>query len=193
MANEKESAENMDHQGLKIKITVPSGGIRKGKGPNNTTWEQTVSANYGYILNTKSIDGKNLNCWVRLNPKPNAKVYVIHQMSLDGAKFDEDKVMLGFSSPTDAEKMFKKHALLPDVQFGGISDFDVDHFKVIAFSGRNSKVMLSNDKNFQKFKSKGYLPRGVKSPVEVAMKVKEDLHQTLSSIANEMLTEYGLK
>lgn len=161
--------------GLNITIEVPAGGVRRGKGKDGKVWERKVKDNYGYFLNTNSPDGEHLDVWFKKKPKKDCMVYVVHQMTVDGSKYDEDKVMLGYSSASEAEEAYKYNCVAPDKQFGGMSEFDLDHFKVMAFSARNSSAILAREETVEKMRKKGTLPRGIKSPVEVAKVVKESL------------------
>lgn len=164
-----------DYQGLSITIEVPAGGLRTGKGKDGVEWERKVKDNYGYILNTNSPDGEHLDCWLKKSPKKNAMIYVIHQMTVDGKKYDEDKVMLGYNSKDEAIEAYKYNCVEPSKQFGGVSEFDLDHFKVIAYAASNSTAMLGREETVDKMRDNDKLPRGIKSPVEVAMAVKESL------------------
>lgn len=161
--------------GLNITIEVPAGGVRRGKGKDGKVWERKVKDSYGYFLNTNSPDGEHLDVWFKKKPKKNCMVYVVHQMTVDGSKYDEDKVMLGYASASEAEEAYKYNCVAPDKQFGGMSEFDLDHFKVMAFSARNSSAILAREETVEKMRKKGTLPRGIKSPVEVAKVVKESL------------------
>jgi Inorganic Pyrophosphatase len=158
---------------LQISIEVNAGEKRTGTSKDGTKWEQVVSASYGYILGTNSPDGEHLDVWVRKNPVQNCKIYVIHQLSVDGSKYDEDKVMLGYSNKTQAIAEFKKNCFKPNLMFGGCSEFDIEHFKVIAFSARNSKVMIASQDTYDSFEKKGLIPKGIKSPIELSKIVKE--------------------
>jgi hypothetical protein len=165
--------EKKEFQGLKLTIEVPAGGTRKGTSPTGVKWEQKIKDNYGYILNTNSPDGEHLDIWLKKTPKNNTKVYVIHQMTMDGSKYDEDKVMLGYSSAEEAIRAYKDNCVKPEKQYGGMSEFDIDYFKVIAFSAKNSTAILAPERTVEKMRKDNKLPRGIKSPVEVAMVVKE--------------------
>lgn len=165
----------MDLDGLRITIEVPAGGTRTGKSKDGKTWERKIKASYGYILGTHSPDGEHLDCWVRRSPKHNAEVYVIHQRTPDGSRFDEDKVMLGYSSQNEAVRAFKAECFKPTQQYGGVSVFTMEHFKVVAYQARRSKAMLASERNYSQFKDEGLLPAGIKSPIQIAQKVSESM------------------
>lgn len=178
----------MNFQDMDISIEIPAGGVRRGVNKKTgEAWEHPIDDHYGYIRGTHSPDGEHLDCYVRKNPDKDAKVYVIHQLTVDGSKYDEDKVMLGYSSKSEAVKAFKKFTFKPDVMFGGVTEFSLDHFKVIAYQASNSKAMLSSEELYNEFKEKGLIGKGIKSPVQVAKMVSEDLKMGFESIINEIL------
>lgn len=185
--------KRIEFDGLKISVEVIAGGFRTGVSKSGMAWKQQVSSDYGYILNTHSPDGEHLDCWVKKNPKEGSRVYVVHQLSVDGSKFDEDKVMLGFSSAEQAIAEFKKHCYKPTQMYGGYSEFSMEHFKVIAYASRNSTVMIASEKVFQRFVDKGLIPRGIKSPVQISQIVKETTNMALYvSYKNQLIAESAL-
>ena len=180
--NERKIKKHIDYNGLDISLEVLVGEERKGKSSSGETWSRTIKSNYGYIKGTMSPDGEKLDCWVRKNPKQNADIYIVHQMTVDGKIFDEDKVMIGYSNAGEAEKAYKLEMPFPLKQYGGMSNFTLDHFKVIAYQASSSKAMLAPEKIIEKFRDKGFLKKQIKSPVEIAKKVSE------SKIFNLLLT-----
>lgn len=182
MLNEAKLHSRMHFEGLDISVEVPAGGYRRGKNKAGEAWAHKIKDNYGYIKGTHSPDGEHLDCYLRRNPKHNAKVYVVHQLTVDGSKFDEDKVMLGYSSQSEAVKAFKEFTFKPTVMYGGVTEFDMEHFQLAAYSASKSHAMLTNNKTFELFKKKGLLGAGIKSPNQIARKVSESLHEGLSKI-----------
>lgn len=75
---------------------------------------------YGHIRGTKGADGMAVDCYVGSNLL-SEKVYAIAQV-IDG-KFDEEKLMLGFDSPEQAEQIYKQ--VMPPEFFGGIREMKV--------------------------------------------------------------------
>ncbi len=127
-----------------------------------------------------------MDCYVRKNPDENAKVYVVHQLTVDGSKYDEDKVMLGYSSKSEAVKAFKKFTFKPSVMFGGVTEFTLDHFKVVAYQASNSYAMLTTEETYNEFKERGLITKGIKSPVQVAQIVSEELAMDLNKLVEEL-------
>jgi hypothetical protein len=187
MLNEAKLHGHLHFEELDISVEVPAGSYRRGVNKKTgEEWKQKVSASYGYIKNTHSPDGEHLDCYVRRNPKKGAKVYVMHQMTVDGTKFDEDKVMLGYSSKEEAIKAFKDMTFKPTTMFGGVSVFDMEHFRLAAYQAKNSKVILTSEENYGRFKKKGVLPHGIKSSLSVARKVSESLSEGLAAIGADL-------
>ena len=182
--------ERLEFDGLKISIEVKAGGTRWGVNKQGKKWYNKVFASYGYILSTNSPDGEHLDVWVKKNPREGKQVYVMHQLTPDGSKYDEDKVMIGYSSADEAIDAFKRHLFKPNQMYGGYSEFSMEHFKVIAFAARNSTVMIASQKMYDKFTTKGLLPKGIKSPIQLSQIVKEGMDMDLHiSYKNQIIAE----
>lgn len=81
---------------------------------------------YGFIPGTTGADNEPLD--VYLGNNPTRKAYVINQLRPDGS-FDEEKVMLGFSSPKIAEAVYRSHYPKNGIgHFGGMRVMDLDDF-----------------------------------------------------------------
>lgn len=177
--------------GLEVRIEHAAGSVREGV--NKATgekWEREMTADYGYILGTNSPDGEKLDCYVRRDPGERTNVYVVHQLTLEGDKFDEDKVMLGYGSPGEARAAWESHMPKPRKMYGGISEFDPEHFKVIAFQASDSRAILCTEAMFERLKSDGLIPPGVKNPVQVAKAVSEG-YFIVSKFGRDKLVETG--
>jgi len=109
-------------QGLRVKIENPVGSTRSGKG-----WKVTMTHPYGEIVGTDGVDGDPVDCF--LGSDPSARfVYVIHTLGKDGS-FDEDKCMLGFSSPESAKAAFMGNYSSPTF-FGSMDTMTLEAFKI---------------------------------------------------------------
>lgn len=175
MLTEAKLHKSMSFGGMNISIEVPADGYRTGKNRDGVEWKHKIGAHYGYIKGTHSPDGEHLDCYVRKNPKRDAKIYVVHQLTVDGSRFDEDKVMLGFASAAEARRMFKACTFKPTIMYGGMSEFTLEHFRLAAYSASRSKAMLTDEETFADFKKRGLMPRGIKSPLGVALRVSESV------------------
>ncbi len=193
----REIVDRIVFDGLEISVEVKANSYRTGKDRKGNEWKQKVSAAYGYILGTNSPDGEHLDVWVRPKPKSGSMVYVIHQLSVDGRKYDEDKVMIGYPSRESAIAAFKENCFKPSIMYGGCSVFDMEHFKVVAYMASNSKIMIASQKMYDRFVEKGLMPRGIKSPIATSKIVKENFATANKSVvflesADEALRIYHL-
>lgn len=122
----------LQFQGMDIAIENGSGGLRFWKDHKNGTAGASVMLwPYGYIRRTMGVDGDHVDCFVGPNPlAPNA--YIVHQRnrSMDGKfhGYDEDKVMLGFSSAAEAKRAYICH-YDDEGFFGGMTTMSVEQLK----------------------------------------------------------------
>ena len=128
--------KRINFRGLNISIENRKGSIRKGVDKNGKLWQTKMTFDYGYLKMTEGVDGDHVDCFV--GPDENAKfVYVIHRQDPDTKSYDEDKVMLGFSSSKAAVKAFNENYDKPG-NFGGMDIIPFDKFK--------EKVLATKDK-----------------------------------------------
>lgn len=187
MLNEAKLHSRIHFEGLDISVEVPAGGYRRGTNKRTgEEWAIKIPDSYGYIKGTHSPDGEHLDCYLRKNPKKYATVYVIHQLTVDGSRFDEDKVMLGYSSKEQAIRAFKAVTFKPSLMYGGVTEFDMEHFQLAAYSASKSHAMLTNNKTYDLFKKRGLLGSSIKSPNMIARRVSESLHEGLVDIGDEL-------
>lgn len=118
-------------RGLTIHVENAAGTWRTGKG-----WATKMKNDYGEIHGTKGADGEAVDVYVGPEEKaPN--VYVVHQVHAKGpnkGKYDEDKVMLGFSTAAAAKKAYLDHYDTPD-HFGSLTEMSFERFKKLCFEG----------------------------------------------------------
>ena len=125
-------------QGMDISIENRAGSTRSGVDADGHEWHTKMLYPYGYIRGTVGVDKDHVDAY--LGPDRGSKlVYVIHQINPDNGRFDEDKVMLGFSSAKEAKKAYLIHYDRPDF-FGSMERFTVDEFKKLAFSRKGQKI-----------------------------------------------------
>lgn len=119
----------MVFQGMPISIENRKGSTRKWYDEGDKKHGETKMCHtYGYIRGTKGVDGDHVDVYV--GPDKNAKnVFVIHQNKApDFKEYDEDKVMLGFSSGKEAKEAYLKQYDKPGF-YGGMTPMTVDEFK----------------------------------------------------------------
>jgi len=125
-------------QGMEISIENKKGSVRKGTSPDGKKWRTKMLIPYGYIKKTIGVDKDHLDCF--LGPDESSQqVFVVKQIDPKTKKFDEDKVMLGFTSGQEAKKMYLKHYDSPKY-FGSIKEITVDELKEKAI--KQKKVNL---------------------------------------------------
>jgi bacterioferritin (cytochrome b1) len=110
------------HGGLPIHIEYEAGDTKTYDNGNTRTYKNT----YGFIPGTTGADGEPID--VYLGNYPSHQAHVISQMK-PGRGYDEDKVMLGFSSPEQAEVAYRQH--YPnngDGHFGGMRSMGLESF-----------------------------------------------------------------
>lgn len=116
-------------QGLPIAIENDVGSVRQGQDKGGHKWRTVMKYPYGYIVGTKGkgMDGMAIDCYV--GPNKDAKyAFVVHQMKPDTGKYDEDKVMLGFTDAAEAKAAYLDHYDNPKF-FGSISAVPMAEFK----------------------------------------------------------------
>lgn len=178
--------------GLEVTIERPKGTIRTGTNKKGEKWSQKMTAHYGYILGTNSPDGEKLDCYLIPGPKRGDRVYVIHQLSLDGDKYDEDKVILNARSAAEAKRVWLDH-MPSSKMFGGISCFGMEHFKAIAYQASKSKCMLANQREYDNLKGRGLVQRGILDPITVAKRVSESRWTVVSRTTGEEISRHDTR
>jgi protein-L-isoaspartate O-methyltransferase len=93
--------------GLTLSIENAKGAKRRGMDPETgeVRWEVTMPAHYGRILRTEGADGDHVDFYMGDNPHART-VYVIDQKDADSGKFDEHKLMIGFSDRQSARDTY---------------------------------------------------------------------------------------
>lgn len=83
---------------------------------------------YGYVRGTMGLDGDEVDVYIGPDKKSD-KVFVVTQMKrFEFKEVDEQKVMLGFSTPKAAKAAYLKH--FDDSRFfGSMKEFTMDEFK----------------------------------------------------------------
>jgi len=121
---------HIDFQGLPIVIENAPGTIRSWRGATGRKGSTLMLFGYGYIEGTKGGENEELDVFV--GPDPSSPyVFIVHQHRVDAGSdrnWDEDKVLLGFTSIHDAIGAYLAH--YDDPRFlGSISSTTIDEFK----------------------------------------------------------------
>lgn len=132
-------------KGLTIKIENPAGTVRKGVSKTGKKWQTTMPYDYGYVANTKGIDGDEVD--VFLGPDKSAKfVYIMHQVKKESGEFDEQKCFLGFTDLQDAKEAYRKAYDLPDLFIGTMEAVPFDKFKEKVLQTKDSPQLIHASK-----------------------------------------------
>lgn len=91
--------------GMDVTIENPKGSIRKGIDADGKEWQSEMHNTYGYIRGTKAVDNDHIDVFLSDDPE-HGYVYVIDQVDPKTGKFDESKVMYGFSSEQEARDAY---------------------------------------------------------------------------------------
>lgn len=90
--------------GLTITIETPKGAERRGKNREGQEWSVTMPVHYGYINRTEGKDGDYVDVFV--GPNPESEIVFVVDQTTNGGRFDEHKVMLGFTKQSDARDAY---------------------------------------------------------------------------------------
>lgn len=132
--------------GLPISIENRRGSYRHWYDKATETHGKTfMKLPYGYIRLTEGADGDHVDCF--LGPDQEApSVYVVHQLRAPHFRtYDEDKVMLGFRTKSEAKKAYLAHFDTPEF-FGSITTIPIERFREQVFDGSyrsGQKIMKS--------------------------------------------------
>lgn len=131
----------IDYQGLHIKVENRKGSVRKGTDPDGKEWKTKMIYPYGYISRTKAADDEHVDCFVG-DDRESDKVFVVHQVVPETGEYDEDKVMLGFDSATEAKQAYLKHYDSPKF-FGSMTEMTFERFKESLKKNKGQKLEKS--------------------------------------------------
>lgn len=119
-------AGRIDFQGLPISLEHRKGGVRTGTDPDGNEWRTKMLFPYGYIRGTEGVDGDEVDCFVG-DDRDSEAVFIVHTYKPGTVQYDEDKVMLGFTSAVEARRWLEAHYDRYVVQ--SVEETDVDGLK----------------------------------------------------------------
>ena len=113
--------------GLQVTIETPAGTTRSGTDRNGKEWSHRLPYHYGYIRRTKSAaDGDQVDVFI--GPDPASEILFVVDQQTPGGRFDEHKVMLGWTNEREAKQAYLD-SYTPGWQgFGGITAMTVPDF-----------------------------------------------------------------
>jgi hypothetical protein len=128
-------------QGLNIAIENPRGSERKGVDKDGNEWSHSMSDHYGYIKRTTGADGDQVDVYV--GPEPfSQRVFVVDQKDQGSGKFDEHKVMLGYTSQAAAIKAYKSN-FDKGWSVGDVTEMKMPEFKAWLKAGDTAKPLAA--------------------------------------------------
>lgn len=125
-------------QGLDIALENPKGSTRSGTDQDGRAWQSTMAHDYGYIKRTLGADGDHVDVFI--GDKPDSEtVYVVDQVDPKTGKFDEHKVMMGFSDEQAAREGYLGNYEAGWKGLGAIKAMPVESFKRWVKEGDTTK------------------------------------------------------
>lgn len=125
-------------QGLDIALENPKGSTRSGTDQDGRAWHSTMAHDYGYIKRTLGADGDHVDVFI--GDKPDSEtVYVVDQVDPKTGKFDEHKVMMGFSDEQAAREGYLGNYEAGWKGLGAIKAMPVESFKRWVKEGDTTK------------------------------------------------------
>ncbi|WP_246878155.1 PLxRFG domain-containing protein [Aeromonas sp. PrichA-15] len=125
-------------QGLDIALENPKGSTRSGTDQDGKAWQSTMTHDYGYIKRTLGADGDHVDVFI--GDKPDSEtVYVVDQVDPITGKFDEHKVMMGFSDEQAAREGYLGNYEAGWKGLGAIKAMPVESFKRWVKEGGTTK------------------------------------------------------
>ncbi len=128
-------------QGLDIALENPKGSTRSGTAQDGKAWQSTMTHDYGYIKRTLGADGDHVDVFI--GDKPDSEtVYVVDQVDPITGKFDEHKVMMGFSDEQAAREGYLGNYEAGWKGLGAIKAMPVESFKRWVKEGDTTKPVV---------------------------------------------------
>ncbi|MGE6120030.1 LPD38 domain-containing protein [Aeromonas media] len=125
-------------KGLDIALENPKGSTRSGTDQDGKAWQSTMAHDYGYIKRTLGADGDHVDVFI--GDKPDSEtVYVVDQVDPKTGKFDEHKVMMGFSDEQAAREGYLGNYEAGWKGLGAIKAMPVESFKRWVSEGDTTK------------------------------------------------------
>ena len=110
-----------------IAIENRKNSIRSGTDPDGKEWSVKMPYDYGYIKRTDGADGDAIDVFVG-DDKKSERIFIINQTDHNG-KFDEHKVMMGFTDKKGAEKGYLSAYEKGWSNYTNILEMSIDEFK----------------------------------------------------------------
>ena len=131
----------MTYEGIPINIEWLKGEIKSYPG---SPWKNPMNKHhYGYIRNTDSPDGEDIDVYIHIPIKKNAPIYMLNQLHAGdkfSGEFDEHKFMIGYPNKKSAKEAYIE-SMQKDM-FGGMTKLSLKNFKnnILPFYKRKKNV-----------------------------------------------------
>lgn len=123
----------ISYQNIPIFIENRVGSVRRGRTQGDYGHESVkeyavrMTYPYGYILDSEGVDGDHVDCFVGSDAYA-TYAYVVHALNPGTGHYDEDKVMLGFSTAASAYRAFMENYSDGEKFFGGMDKIPMARF-----------------------------------------------------------------
>lgn len=145
MRKSMELQGRLTFQGLPIAIENKVGTKRYWTDDEGNKGHTVMVHAYGYIEGTNGADDDEIDVFI--GPDPEAKnAFIVHQKQLGSGTYDEDKVMLGFSSAAHARVAYTANFNRPDF-YVSMSPMEMEAFKRWALSTKRQTGEMMKGKS----------------------------------------------
>lgn len=115
-------------KGFEIAIENPKGSTRSGQSKDGKTWSVVMKAEYGYIKGSCGADKDHVDCF--LGPDLASElIFVVNQVDPATGRFDEHKVMLGWTNKASAARGYLENYTPGWRGLGSIKPMTLPEFK----------------------------------------------------------------
>ncbi|MFC3074929.1 PLxRFG domain-containing protein [Shinella pollutisoli] len=128
--------------GLDISIENPAGSERKGVSASGKAWSVTMKSHYGYIRGTVGRDKDHIDIFVKPGTEAiddDAPVFVVDQRDPARGRFDEHKVMAGYTNEEEARAAYLENYTKGWTGLGSITPTTMADFKAWLRSGKTAE------------------------------------------------------
>lgn len=180
-------------EGMDLTVENARGSTRSGTDPDGTPWEVTMPAHYGDFNRTKGADGEKIDFYMGQD-LDSQTAYVVDQIDAGTKKFDEHKVMLGFSDIEKATETYDagfSDGKGPDRR-KNITEVTLDELKDWIYSGHQEAEFAKVSRETKSHTA----PHGSKSQQQSILKatrsaLEDELGKGRIKIADRVLTVKG--
>lgn len=134
----------MKYFGMDISLENKAGDVREGTDADGHAWKRTMHFDYGYVRGTEGVDGDHLDVYIGPDTTNAREAYIVHQLDPVTGKYDEDKVMLGFSSQTQAKTAYLKQYDRPGF-YGGMTSMSIITLSDLVRAGKIKGHVVMGD------------------------------------------------